>query len=332
MKMFSTRLKLGVKFLSFLLIFGCASQKVENSRESLSVASSTTTIAPTTNTTIAPTTTTTIADSRLRRGVVRRNEYYAISIVQKYDDAYTNIDLYPQSEKAVVIDIRYPKLKESISCSEIINKDIVLFVESNIKRQEDQAPTEQDLKDWGYSSSNDMYKLHYDIIEISDYVVSILFSDYDYNTGAAHGMGGHYTFNYDLTTCEHIGKPNFLEVFESYGLNLIQNEINLQLCSPETIDICSYKIDRLDFFTDKLTVFAVSEKGLFVQFWEYEFGYAGGAELILLPWYDIAQFVKKSIPFYEILKIYSEKSEIIYSDSNEYWSPRNYEPPFSLDK
>ena len=76
----------------------------------------TTTITPTT--TIATTTTTspttTILDSRTRRGVVRRSGEYAISIIQKYDDAYTNIDLYPQSEKKVVIDIRYPKLKESV--------------------------------------------------------------------------------------------------------------------------------------------------------------------------------------------------------------------------
>ena len=322
-----------IVYLLFVMLAGCSSQQIETIDETL-VVETTTTIAPTTTivttTTISPTTT--ILDSRIRRGVVRRSSEYAISIIQKYDDAYTNIDLYPQSEKKVVIDIRYPKLKESIACSEIINKDIVSFIESNIKYQEDNAPTEEDLKEWGYSSSNDMYKLYYDIIEISDYVVSILFSDYDYNTGAVHGMGGHYTFNYDLTTCEHIGKPNFLEVFDSYGLDSIQKEINLQLCAPEVIDNCSYKIERLDFFTDKLTVFAISEKGLFVQLWEYEFGYAGGAELILLPWYDIAEFVKKNIPFYEILKIYSEKSEIIYSNSNEYWSPKNYEPPFSLDK
>ena len=319
------------KLLVLLLLFiNCSSnQTALNEEGSITVSSeetSTTTITPTTTITI------TTLDSRLRRGVVRRSGHYAISIVERYNDAYTNIDLYPQSEKGVVIDIRYPKLKESISRSEIISKDIVSYVESNIKYQEDSAPTEEDLKDWGYSSSNDMYKLYYDIIEISDYVVSILFSDYDYNTGAVHGMGGHYTLNYDLRTCEHIGKPNFLEVFESNGLNSIQKEINLQLCAPETIDNCSYKIDRLDFFTDKLTVFAISEKGLFVQLWEYEFGYAGGAELILLPWYDIAEFVKKNIPFYEILKIYSEKSEIIYSNSIENWSPKNYEPHFSLDK
>ena len=76
-----------------------------------------------------------------------------------------------------------------------------------------------------------MYKLYYDIIEISDYVVSILFSDYDYNTGAVHGMG-HYTFNYDLTTGTY-WKPNFLEVFDSYALDSIQKEINLQLCAPK---------------------------------------------------------------------------------------------------
>ena len=280
-------------------------------------------------TTITPTTTTTITESRLRRGVIRRSEQYSISIVQKYNHAFTNIDLYPESEKGVGIGIRYPKLEESVACSEVINKDIVSYVESNIKFQEDTAPTEQDLKDWGYSSTNDHYKLDYDIIEISDYVVSILFNDYDYNTGAAHGMGGNYTFNYDLSTCDHIGKPNFLEVFETYGLNSIQKEINLQLCAPEPIENCHYKIDKLDFFSDKLTFFAISEKGLFVQFWEYDVsGYAQGAELILLPWYDIAEFVKKNIPFYEILKIYSEESKNVYSNTIN----TNYEPAFSLEE
>ena len=100
------------------------------------------------------------------------------------------------------------------------------------------------------------------------------------------------------------------------------------MCS-EVIDNRSYKIERLDFFTDKLTVFAISEK-VYLCSSGNEFGYAGGAEqFFFLVWY--VEF-EKNIPFYEILKIYSEKSEIIYSNSNEYWSPKNYEPPFSLDK
>ena len=322
-RMFSIKLKVLIRFLSFSLIIGCTSQEVETSNDLLSVESTTTTI---TTTTI---TTTTIAESRLRRGVIRRSDHYHISIVEKYNHSFSNVNLYPESEKGVLINIRYPKLEESVVCSEIINKDIVSYVESNIKFQEDEAPTEEELKEWGYSSNNDMYKLDYDIIEISDYVVSILFNDYDYNTGAVHGTGGNYTFNYDLSTCDHIGKPNFLEVFESYGLNSIQKEINLQLCAPEPIENCFYKIDKLDFFSDKLTVFAISEKGLFVQFWEYEVsGYAQGAELILLPWYDIAEFVKKNIPFYEILKIYSEESKNVYSNTIN----TNYEPAFSLDK
>ena len=47
---------------------------------------------------------------------------------------------------------------------------------------------------------------------------------------------------------------------------------------------------------------------------------------------NLACFNDKHRQYNEILKIYSEKSEIIYSNSNEYWSPKNYEPPFSLDK
>ena len=91
-----------------------------------------------------------------------------------------------------------------------------------------------------------------------------------------------------------------------------------QLCANATKDECEIFLNFTDPFPtltellDCCSTFAISEFGLFVQFWAYEVsGYAQGEELILLPWYDLVSVLDKNGPYSDVLKEYSEISWIV---------------------
>ena len=52
-------------------------------------------------------------------------------------------------------------------------------------------------------------------------------------------------------------------------------------------------LPRSILFNDP-TSFAVGQYGLFIQFWEYDFGYAGGQPLILIPWIDLMPILNRN--------------------------------------
>ena len=54
----------------------------------------------------------------------------------------------------------------------------------------------------------------------------------------------------------------------------------------------------------------MGQYGIFVQFWEYDFYYASGDELILLPWHNLSYALDPNSIYSEILKIYSQRKEL----------------------
>jgi len=116
---------------------------------------------------------------------------------------------------------------------------------------------------------------------------------------------------------------------------VIEVEVLKQLCAQDGIvktDNCEYynyllkdfyewrfgeeRSEKWNIFDSSSTSFGVGQYGIFVQFWEYDFYYASGAELILLPWSDIARILDPNSIYAEILKKYSERKELatIYED------------------
>ena len=116
-------------------------------------------------------------------------------------------------------------------------------------------------------------------------------------------------------------------VGEKY-IDIIHREVVLQLCAPKTVQSCesyAYSFDNYydepNIFLAGTTEFAIGQYGLFIQFWEYDFGYSSGEELILIPWHDISITLNENGPYSDILKIYSQKNELA----------TKYEPEWEFD-
>ena len=124
--------------------------------------------------------------------------------------------------------------------------------------------------------------------------------------------------NAQINLLDHFEIQKLFDASNTEYEDLISQEMLNQLCANATKDECEVFLNFTDPFPtltvllDCCSAFAVSEFGLFVQFWQYEVsGFAQGSELILLPWYDLVPVLVKNGPYLNVLKEYSELSWIV---------------------
>ena len=257
---------------------------------------------------------------RRHRGVLRTSIIQSVPLVYDFKN-YIETVINPDHEyiEYFVYDIRMPVIDDSQKCASEANsaiEDTVNNLIEDTKSVLEYTNPEEAEEEWGGFS--EWLSIDYDIVELSEEVVSIFISYSTYSFGAAHPISATIGFNYFVEDCSELEIQKLFDASNTEYEDLISQEMLNQLCANATKDECEIFLNFTDPFptlTELLgccSAFAISEFGLFVQFWEYEVsGYAQGSELILLPWYDLVSVLDKNGPYSGVLREYSEISWII---------------------
>jgi len=310
--------------LILLLLLSFCGGSAEVIDESTAVENSSTTSMPTSTTT----TQTTIikqeepldTSERRYRGVLRTSIRQSVPLIYDFKN-YTEKAINPNHEYIEYFgyEIRMPVVDNSQKCASEVNsaiEDTVNNLIEDTKSVLEYTNPEEAKEEWGGFS--EWLSIDYDIVELSEEVVSIFISYSTYSFGAAHPISATIGFNYLVEDCSEFEIQKLFDASNTEYEDLISQEMLNQLCANATKDECEIFLNftdpfpRLTELLDCCSAFAISEFGLFVQFWEYEVsGYAQGSELILLPWYDLVSVLDKNGPYSDVLREYSEISWII---------------------
>ena len=328
--------KLTKKIIILFLLISFCGESAKTIEESDGVVEYTTTStlnsSSTTQTTNVELKASSDSSERRYRGVLRTSTLQSVPLVYDFKD-YTEKVVKPNHEyvEYFVYSIRIPVFFDSQKCSTEINN----FIESSVNNLIEDTKSvleftnpEEAEEEWGgfYESLS----IDYDVIEVSDEVISVFLSYSTYSFGAAHPISAIIGFNYFIEDCS---KLEIQKLFDSSNLNyetIISSEMQNQLCANlENNEECETFLSFIDPFPlltellDCCSAFAVSEYGLFVQFWEYEVSsYSEGAELILLPWHDLVPALDADGPYINTLVSYSKKS----------WTESIFEPAWEISK
>jgi len=260
------------------------------------------------------------ASERKYRGVLRTSIRQSVPLVYDFKN-YAEKVINPVHEyiEYFAYDIRMPVIDNSQKCSSEVNsaiEDTVNNLIEDTKSVLEYTNPEEAEEEWGGFS--EWLSIDYDIVELSEEVVSLFISYSTYSFGAAHPISATIGFNYLVEDCSELEIQKLFDTSNTEYEDLISQEMLNQLCANATNDECEIFLNFTDPFPtltellDCCSTFAISEFGLFVQFWEYEVsGYAQGSELILLPWHDLVSVLDKNGPYSDVLREYSEISWIV---------------------
>ena len=322
--------------LTFLLIFSCTPR--ESDLETLDTPISL-------NETTTTSTTTTVflqpseekakeidIDRSPRRGVIRKNTGRYISTIYKYNSYYSNATVNPVHEWSEDYDykINYPKLESSVGCSEIIEQEILRVIDIQVESKKSvlEYTNPQIFEDEDVGFWNEVLHIDYDVIEITEEIVSILFYFYTYSSGAAHGYTEPYSLNYLLYDCSKIDIPtDILDLSTAENQLRVTQEIKLQLCAPEvSVDDCLgsdplITVENDELFTSSFSgVLNISSLGLYYQYAPYgASSYAEGMELILLPWHQLQDVLIRTDKYASLLFSLSKLDSYYYTDYEKEW-------------
>ena len=310
--------KLSALFLVFLI--ACSSTTEVESSELSEIGTTTSTFLTTTQTTIISQENSLDASNRSYRGVLRTSIMQSVPLVYDFKN-YTEKVINPDHEYIEYFgyDIRMPVIDGSQKCSGEVNSIIEETVNNLIEDTKSVLEVinpEEAEEEWGGFS--EWLSIDYDIVELSEEVISLFISYSTYSFGAAHPISATLGFNYLVEDCSEFEVQKLFDNSNTEYEDLISQEMLNQLCANATKDECEIFLNFADSFPtitkllDCCSAFAISEFGLFVQFWEYEVsGGAQGEELILLTWYDLVPVLDQSGPYSNVLKEYSERSWLV---------------------
>ena len=257
-------------------------------------------------------------DYRYNRGVLRYAPWQSIPLVSKATHAYEEKTIDPDHDYIdyFIYSVDFPQFNEDIACSKEINTAITNTMNSFISDKKSilENYTPKDAEEDGYEFWEQLL-VYYDIVEVSDFVVSVIITNQSYSFGAAHPVSYPVSLNFDLRYCSEISINKLFDVNSGYE-DVLLHEMQLQVCSPLYEDLCNQYFEKepksLIDLEKCCSVVAISQYGLFINFWEYEVsGYAQGAELILIPWAGIASNLDKDGPYADILREYSQMSWLV---------------------
>ena len=311
------------RYLILLLLLSFCGGSAEVIDETASVEESSTTTSTsttTTQTTIIKQEESLDTSERRYRGVLRTSIRQSVPLVYDFKN-YTEKVVNPNHEYIEYFgyEIRMPVIDNSQKCASEVNsaiEDTVNNLIEDTKSVLEYTNPEEAEEEWGGFS--EWLSIDYDIVELSEEVVSIFISYSTYSFGAAHPTSATIGFNYLVEDCSELEIQKLFDASNTEYEDLISQEMLNQLCANATKDECEIFLNFTDPFPtltellDCCSAFAISEFGLFVQFWAYEVsGYGQGSELILLPWHDLVPVLDKNGPYSDVLKEYSEISWIV---------------------
>ena len=238
-----------------------------------------------------------------------------ISFLPDFSDKYENIT-YEVDYEYVDFTIFYPKINFNVTCADVMEKDILNVIETAVNDKieiVDEYRESGDMSDEEKELAWDWLNLSYDIIEINEELVSVMYRWNSYSFGAAHSQDLYFSRNYflvvdeDSTDCipvdiqEEMGgtfdyergidfQPKIYEfIFQQLCLGNDNNYFGCEdkgwVDSPdrENDDEYLYKLHLFEDITPEVQ-FAFSRLGLFIQFQNYSIGsYADGAPRIIIP-------------------------------------------------
>ena len=257
---------------------------------------------------------------RRYRGVLRTSIRQSVPLVYDFKN-YIETVINPDHEYIEYFgyEIRMPVVNDSQKCAGKVNsaiQDTVNNLIEDTKSVLEYTNPEEAEEEWGGFA--EWLSIDYNIVELSDEVISIFISYSTYSFGAAHPISATIGFNYLVEDCSEFETQKLFDASNTEYEDLISQEMLNQLCANATKDECEVFLNFTDPFPtltellDCCSTFAISEFGLFVQFWAYEVsGYGQGSELILLPWHDLVSVLDKNGPYSDVLREYSEISWII---------------------
>jgi hypothetical protein len=270
-------------------------------------------------------------DRSPRRGIIRTSPSKYISTIYKYDSFYTNESFKPTHDfiEDFTYNINYPSFIEQVECREQINNEIMLMINNqvNYKKSVLDVITPEELEEDGFIW-REILHIDYDVIEVSDHIISVLFYFYTYSSGAAHGYTEPYSLNFLIHDCSKINiKSDILDLSKEENKLRIAQEVNLQLCAPETnVDDClgndpfATIYDEEFFNSNGFGVFNISRNGLYFQYKPYgASSYAEGMELILLPWYQLQEVLVKNGKYASLLSSFSNLDAYEYTNFEPEW-------------
>jgi len=309
------------KYLILLLLISFCGGEVEVSNDDIAVEeNSTTSTSTNTQTTIIKQEEPLDTSERRYRGVLRTSIRQSVPLVYDFKN-YAEKVINPDHEyiEYFAYDIRMPVIHDSQKCASEVNsaiEDTVNNLIEDTKSLLEYTNPEEAEEEWGGFS--EWLSIDYDIVELSEEVISIFISYSTYSFGAAHPISATIGFNYLVEDCSEFEIQKLFDASNTEYEDLISQEMLNQLCANATNDECEIFLNFTDPFPtltellDCCSTFAISEFGLFVQFWEYEVsGGAQGEELILLPWYDLVPVLDQNGPYSNVLKEYSERSWLV---------------------
>ena len=311
------------RYLILLLLLSFCGGSAEVIDETASVEESSTTTptsTTTTQTTIIKQEESLDTSERRYRGVLRTSIRQSVPLVYDFKN-YTETVINPDHENIEYFsyEIRMPVIDDSQKCASEVNtaiEDTVNNLIEDTKSVLEYTNPEEAEEEWGGFS--EWLSIDYDIVELSEEVVSIFISYSTYSFGAAHPISATIGFNYLVEDCSELEIQKLFDASNTEYEDLISQEMLNQLCANATKDECEVFLNFTDPFPtltellDCCSAFAISEFGLFVQFWAYEVsGYGQGSELILLPWHDLVPVLDKNGPYSNVLREYSEVSWIV---------------------
>jgi hypothetical protein len=309
------------RYLILLLLISFCGGDVEVSNDDRTVEENSTTSTSTiTQTTIIKQEEPLDTSQRRYRGVLRTSIRQSVPLVYDFKN-YAEKVINPDHEyiEYFAYDIRMPVIHDSQKCASEVNsaiEDTVNNLIEDTKSLLKYTNPEEAEEEWGGFS--EWLSIDYDIVELSEEVISIFILYSTYSFGAAHPISATIDFNYLVEDCSEFEIQKLFDASNTEYEDLISQEMLNQLCANATNDECEIFLNFTDPFPtltellDCCSTFAISEFGLFVQFWEYEVsGGAQGEELILLPWYDLVPVLDQNGPYSNVLKEYSERSWLV---------------------
>jgi len=221
------------KLIVLLLLVSCTSETVQLEEPSITTETSTSTtiIDETTTTTFSP-----IQEevNRIYRGVLRRSMYQNIPIVYTSLESFEQKKIEPEHEylEYFFYDIRIPVINDSVACSDVVNRKIETIVSRLVAEKKSilnfTNPMEAE-EEWG--GFGEYLTIKYDIVEISDDVISIFISNETYSWGAAHFVSYTEPINVFVNDCSDL---DVFQLFDTSNDDITDYTSEMQIRSAQS--------------------------------------------------------------------------------------------------
>ncbi len=205
-------------------------------------------------------------------------------------------------EKRYTVDAEYPQIegdarfdKFNREARSLITKDVAAFKTAETVSETD--PGSETPAENADSSMDVGYEIRY----ATDDLISIEFTDDDYERGAAHANISTTVLNYDVKNGKKLAladlftaKSNYLSAISSYCIKELQDRMKKDKDSMLDADMMKSGTSAR---ADNYKAWAVTKKGLWITFDPYQVAaFAAGPQYVLVPYSALKDLIKPDGP------------------------------------